>query len=84
MASSSPDTDCMIADVIGMFIVIFGSSPFLNLVTGVLSDTFSTLQSADEYPGTSRYSLKVLDGSSKYLAIFSPFHAKPISKLYLP
>ena len=48
MASSSPDTACMIADVIGMFMEIFGCSPFLNFVTGVFSETFSTRQSVDE------------------------------------
>ena len=71
MASSVPETACIIADVIGMFMLIAGSSPFLNFVTGVFSETFSTLLSADEYPGTSRYSLNVLDGSSKYFAIIS-------------
>jgi hypothetical protein len=52
-----------------MFIVRAGSSPFLNLTTGVLSDTFSGLASIPEYPGMSRYSLKVLDGSLRTVAI---------------
>ena len=41
-------TACMIADVIGMFMEIFGCSPLLNFVTGVFSETFSTRQSVDE------------------------------------
>ena len=48
---------------------ILGSSPFLNFVIGVLSDTFSGLASALEKPGTRRYSLKVLDGSARTIAI---------------
>jgi hypothetical protein len=54
----------MMAEVIGRFMESAGSSPFRNFTTGVFSETFSTLHSAEEYPGTSRYSLNVLDGSS--------------------
>jgi len=31
----------MIEDVIGMFMIIFGSSPFLNFTNGVFNDTFA-------------------------------------------
>ena len=58
-ARRSPETDCMIADVIGMFSVIALSSPFLNLTSGVFSETFAGMHALDEYPGISRYSLKV-------------------------
>ena len=44
----SSETDCMIADVIGMFIIIAGSSPFLNFVMGVLRLTLAGIHSADE------------------------------------
>src|SRR5665648_1284362 len=71
-ASLSSETDCMIAETRGMFISIAGCSPFLYLTTGVLKLTFSALHSFDEYPGTSRYSLNVLDGSLKKSAIFRP------------
>ena len=71
IASLSPDTACMIADTIGMFIESAGSSPFLNFTTGVFRETFSTLHSVEEYPGTNRYSLNVLDGSSKMYAMIS-------------
>ena len=40
-AMRSSDTDCMIAEVIGMFMEIFGSSPFLNFTNGVFKETFA-------------------------------------------
>jgi len=64
-ASFSPETDCIIAEVRGIFIVIAGSSPFLNFTSGVLSDTLAGIHSDEEYPGTKRYSLKVCDVSLK-------------------
>ena len=62
-ASFSPDTACMIADTIGMFSVIAGFSPFLNLTNGVLRDTLAGMFSQEVYPGIKRYSLKVCAGS---------------------
>ena len=44
----SPDTDCMIADTIGIFNVMAGSSPFLNFTSGVLIDTLAGMQSVPE------------------------------------
>ena len=60
----SPETDCMIAETIGIFIEIAGSStPFLYFTSGVLRLTLLGMHSAEEYPGTRRYSLNVRDGS---------------------
>ena len=39
MASSGPDTDCMIAETNGMFNSMADCSPALNLTSGVFSDT---------------------------------------------
>ena len=62
----SPDTDCIIAETIGIFIESAGfSSPFLNLTNGVLKETFAGVHSEEEYPGTNRYSLNVREGSLK-------------------
>ena len=69
-ANRSPDTDCIMAEVSGMFIIISGSSPFLYFTRGVLRDTFAGMQFSSEYPGISRYSLKVWDGSLINFAIF--------------
>ena len=63
IASLSPDTDCIIAETIGMVISIAGFSPSLNLTNGVLRLTLSGMHSLDEYPGISKYSLNVCDGS---------------------
>ena len=68
-AIPSSETACITAETSGIFALILGSSPFLNLVIGVASDTFSGLASALEYPGTRRYSLNVLDGSVRTIAI---------------
>ena len=46
-----------------------GYSPFLNFVTGVLSDTFSGIVSTLVYPGINKYSANVLEGSVSILAI---------------
>jgi hypothetical protein len=48
-----------------MFMVSAGASPALNLQSGVTRDTFCGVQAEEEYPGTSRYSEKVWDGSLK-------------------
>ena len=42
-----------------------GDSFILNLHSGVTRDTFWGVQAEEEYPGTSRYSEKVWDGSLK-------------------
>jgi len=59
VAMLSSETDCMIAETIGIFKVIAGSSPFLNLTRGVFKLTSAGIHCAEEYPGKSRYSLKV-------------------------
>ena len=48
IAILSFETACMIADVIGMFIEIFGSSPFLNFTSGVLRETLFGMHLSDE------------------------------------
>ena len=68
-ARRSPETDCMMAETIGMFIMIFGVSPFLNFTRGVFRLTFAGIHSAEEYPGIRRYSLKVCAGSLIKVAI---------------
>ena len=58
------ETDCMIAEVIGMFRQRgHSSSPLRNFTRGVRRDTFSGRQFSGVRPGMSRYSLKVRDGS---------------------
>ena len=59
IAILSSDTDCMIADTIGMFMEIAGSSPFLYFTRGVFKDTFAGMHSEEEYPGTNKYSPNV-------------------------
>jgi hypothetical protein len=60
----SLDTDCMIAETMGIFSVTGHSSlPFLYFTKGVFNDTFAGIQPSGVYPGTSKYSLNVLDGS---------------------
>ena len=71
-ASLSSDTACMMADTMGIFMDRAGSSPFLYLTSGVLRLTLAGVQSQLEYPGTSRYSLKVRDGSLKMWAMVIP------------
>ena len=48
MAMVSLDTDCMMADVMGMFMESFGSSPFLNFTKGVRRDTFAGMHCSEE------------------------------------
>ena len=48
IAIRSSDTDCMIADTIGMFMEIAGSSPFLNFTSGVFRETCAGIHSAEE------------------------------------
>ncbi len=60
----SLDTDCIMAEVMGMFKRMAGSStPLRYLTKGVRKDTLLGIQSSEVYPGMSRYSLKVWDGS---------------------
>ncbi len=63
IASVSFETDCMIADTIGMFNLMDGSSPFENFVMGAARSTFSGKQSLVVRFGSSKYSLKVLETS---------------------
>ena len=64
MASFSPETDCMMADTIGMFISSGQSScPLRYLTSGVRRLTAVGTLAEEEYPGISRYSPKVRDGS---------------------
>ena len=65
IAMVSLDTDCITAETMGMFMERGHSSPFLNRTMGVRRLTLDGIQSADEYPGTKRYSPKVWEGSSK-------------------
>ena len=48
MAIVSFETDCIIAEVIGMLIRSLQSSPRLNLTSGVDRSTFAGMQSVDE------------------------------------
>jgi len=54
-----------------MLAVSSGFLPILYLVSGVASDTLSGVQSLVVNAGMRRYSPKVLDGVSKYIAIYS-------------
>ena len=54
-----PETDCMMADTIGMLRVIGDTSPRWKRTSGVFSETLAGMFSAEEYPGTRRYSEKV-------------------------
>ena len=44
----SSETDCITAEVSGMFSARAGASPFLNLTSGVCRLTFCGMQSAEE------------------------------------
>ena len=48
IASRSSETDCMIAEVRGMFISSGGRSPRRKRQSGVRRDTLAGMQSADE------------------------------------
>lgn len=63
MAMLSSDTDCMIAEVMGIFKLKEGSSPCAYFTSGVFRLTLAGMHFVDEYPGISRYSPKVRDGS---------------------
>ena len=66
MASFSPETLCIMAETIGMFMLKgHSSSPLRYLTSGVRRLTALGTQAEEEYPGTSRYSPKVRDGSEK-------------------
>jgi len=58
-AMRGPETDCMMADTIGMLRVIGDTSPRWKRTSGVFSETLAGMFSAEEYPGTRRYSEKV-------------------------
>ena len=60
----------MMAETMGVLRLMAGSSPRRNLTSGVLSETLSGTFSAEEYPGTRRYSEKVWDSPSKNVAIW--------------
>ena len=45
---STPETDCMMAETMGMFRVIAGFSPRLKRVTGVLRETLLGMHCEDE------------------------------------
>ncbi len=47
-ASRSPDTDCIMAETMGIFMEMAGSSPRRNFTSGVRSDTFSGTHWAEE------------------------------------
>ena len=59
----SLDTDCMMAETSGIFMVRDGVSPLRYLTMAVFRLTLAGMHSAEEYPGTSRYSPKVRLGS---------------------
>ena len=65
IAIESLETDCIQALVNGMLIDSGASSPFLNLQSGVLKDTFEGTQFSEEYVGISKYSENVCEGSLK-------------------
>ena len=58
------ETDCIHAEIKGIFIDSGDSSPFLNLQRGVLKETFEGTQFSDEYVGINKYSENVCEGSS--------------------
>ena len=45
---STPETDCMMAETMGMFRVIAGFSPRLKRVNGVLRETLLGMHCEDE------------------------------------
>ena len=63
-ASVSLDTDCMMAETMGMFRLMgHSSSPLRYLTSGVRRETLSGTHSSEVKPGMSKYSLKVREGS---------------------
>ena len=73
MPMSSPETDCMMAETMGMLSEMAGSSPRLKRVSGVFNETFVGTHSEEEYPGTSRYSENVWDSPGKNIAMILLF-----------
>ena len=73
MAILLSETDCIMAEEKGIFNLISGFSPFLNLVIGVLKSTLSTIQSLVVKLGNSKYSPNVLEGSFIINAILFSF-----------
>ena len=74
IAIRSSDTDCMIAETIGILRVIGDSSSSGRYFTsGVLSETFAGMQFSSVYPGSRRYSLNVWDIPSRIIAISFSF-----------
>ena len=65
MASSGPDTACMMAETKGIFSRIGEGSPTACFTSGVLSDTLVGMHTLVVRPGINRYSPKVLETSSK-------------------
>ena len=59
----------MIADIIGMFMVIFDSSPFLNFTSGVFKLTLLGIQRSSVKFGINKNSLNVLEISFNIFAI---------------
>ena len=68
-----PETACIPAETSGILAVSSGFLLILYLVSGVANDTLSGVQSLVVKAGMRRYSPKVLDGVSKYVAINFPF-----------
>ena len=63
-ARVSLETACMMAETMGMFKLMgHSSSPLRYFTQGVFRETLSGTHSSDVNPGTSRYSLKVWEGS---------------------
>jgi hypothetical protein len=58
-----------------------GAAPFSYLTRGVFNDTFCGKHFLVVNPGISKYSLKVLETSLKYLAIYSIFKLKNCANL---
>ena len=68
----SPETDCIIADTIGMFAEYLGSSPLLNFTSGVFNDTFDGIHFSVVKFGNNKNSLNVLEMSGNIIAMFFP------------
>ncbi|MNG35999.1 hypothetical protein D3C85_1451340 [compost metagenome] len=63
IAIPSSDTACMTAEENGIFSEIAGSSPLLNLTSGVFSFTFAGVHAFVVRLGINKNSLNVRDGS---------------------
>jgi hypothetical protein len=69
------------AETKGMFNSNSGSVPFEYFTNGVFNETFCGKQALVVRPGISKYSLKVLETSLKYLAIRFVFRMKICANL---